>query len=201
MSTEQLNLAQSVVLHMGPLLERLSDDDFYDFCQRNRELRIESTRDGDLVIMPPTGGETGHRNALVTAQLVNWSLADGTGLAFDSSTGFRLLNGAKRSPDCAWVARKRWDELSAVQRAQFPPLAPDFVLEIRSSSDPLADLLAKMAEYIETGVRLGWLLDPDAKQAWVYRPGAEPLALDGPAELDGGDVLPGFKLQLAPLWG
>lgn len=200
MSTEQLPAAESVVLHMGLLIERLSDDDFYDFCQRNRDLRIESTRDGDLIIKPPAGGETGYRNALVTAQLVNWSLADGTGLAFDSSTGFRLPDGAKRSPDGAWIARERWNELSDEQRAKFPPLAPDFVVEIRSTSDPLSDLMRKMAEYIENGVRLGWLLDPAAKKVWIYRPAAEPLELDRPEELDGGDVLPGFRLKLALLW-
>jgi Uma2 family endonuclease len=200
MSADQLGAVESIVLHMGAILDRLSDDEFYDFCQRNRDLRIESTRDGDLIIMPPTGGETGHRNALVTAQLVNWSLADGTGLAFDSSTGFRLPNGAKRSPDSAWVSRQRWERLSKKQRTKFPPLAPDFVVEIRSTSDPLGDLKAKMAEYIENGVRLGWLVDPTARKVWVYRLESEPQELDAPDELDGGDVLPGFILKLTPLW-
>lgn len=129
------------------------------------------------------------------------SLSVGTGLAFDSSTGFRLPNGAKRSPDSAWVARERWDALSATQRAKFPPLAPDFVVEIRSTLDPLDDLQAKMEEYIENGVRLGWLLDTASRKVWVYRPGAEPLELDAPAELQAGEVLPGFTLKLAPLWG
>lgn len=200
MSINQLGAAESVVLHMGPLLGRLSEDEFYEFCLHNRELRIELTRDGDLIIMPPTGGETGRRNALLTAQLVNWSCLDASGLAFDSSTGFRLPNGAKRSPDSAWVSRERWEALSASQRAKFPPLAPDFVVEIHSTLDPLRDLQAKMAEYVENGVRLGWLLDPASRTVWVYRPDADPLELHAAEELEGGDVLPGFVLKLAPLW-
>ena len=200
MSTDQLGLAESIVLHMGPTLDRLSDDDFYEFCQLNRDLRIECTSDGDLIIMPPTGGETGWRNASVTAQLVVWGQADRSGLVFDSSTGFRLPNGAKRSPDGSWVSRTRWEKLSAEERAKFPPLAPDFVVELRSTSDPLAALKAKMNEYIENGTRLGWLIDPATRKAWVYRPGVETEELNSPLLLDGSPVLPGFVLQLDAIW-
>src|SRR5262245_56224334 len=135
MSTEWISITEPLVLHMGPTLARLSDDEFFEFCQLNRDLRIERTSDGDLIVMPPTGGDTGRQNAVVTAQLVVWSLADGSGVAFDSSTGFRLPNGAKRSPDSSWVSSKRWNRLSPAEKKTFPPLAPDFVVEIRSESD------------------------------------------------------------------
>lgn len=200
MPTDDLNAAESIVLHTGPTLARLTDDDFFEFCQLNRDLRIECTRDGDWIIMPPTGGETGWRSASVTAQLVVWSQSDQTGLVFDSSTGFRLPNGAKRSPDCAWISRARWKKLSAEERTKLPPLAPDFVVELRSTSDPLAVLMAKMDEYRENGVRLGWLIDPTTRKAWIYRPGVETEELNSPAALDASPVLPGFVLKLDAIW-
>lgn len=200
MPTDQLRGAESIVLHMGPALARLTDDDFFEFCQLNRDLRIECTRDGDVIIMPPTGGETGWRNASVTAQLVVWSQSDQSGLVFDSSTGFRLPNGAKRSPDAAWVSRARWEKLNEEERLKFPPLAPDFVVELRSTSDPLAGLMSKMDEYVENGVQLGWLIDPAARKAWVYRSGAAPQELNSPQALDASPVLPGFVLKLEAIW-
>jgi Uma2 family endonuclease len=200
MSTGWVTTSEPLVLHMGPTLARLSDDEFYEFCRLNSDLRLERTSDGDLIVMPPTGGETGRRNAVLTAQLVVWSLADGTGVAFDSSTGFRLPNGAKRSPDSSWVVLERWNELTEDDRAKFPPLAPDFVAEIRSKSDPLDDVQDKMREYVENGVRLGWLLDPETQRVWIYRPGIEAEVLESPQMVSGDPVLPGFVLKLDTIW-
>jgi Uma2 family endonuclease len=177
----------------------LSDDELFETCQLNRDLHIERTAEGELVIMPPTGGDTGRRNAIITARLLTWAERDGTGLAFDSSTGFILPNGAERSPDAAWIQRERWDALTAAQRSKFPPLCPDFVLELRSPSDGLAELQAKMEEYRENGARLGWLIDPDERCVHVYRVGSTVEVLRAPAALSGEPVLPGFTLDLAGL--
>src|SRR6185436_19135664 len=122
----------------------LSDDELFELCQVNRDLRIERTADGEIWVMPPTGGETGRQNSSLTAQLGRWSELDGSGVSFDSSTGFLLPNGAERSPDAAWVALARWQALSAEDRARFPPLCPDFVVELRSRSDEFGNLRAKM---------------------------------------------------------
>lgn len=151
--------SESVVLHFGPVLQRISDDEFFEFCQLNPEWRIELTSEGDLIIMPPTGGLTGQRNFALTRVFGNWVEQDGTGVGFDSSTGFTLPNGAKRSPDLAWVRRERWEALTPAEQAVFPPLCPDFVAELRSRSDSSKALQAKMEEYIENGAQLGWLFD------------------------------------------
>lgn len=193
-------LSSPLVLHLGQALLRLSDDEFYRFCQLHRDLRFERTRNGDLIVMPPTGGETGRRNTSLTAQLANWSDTDGRGVTFDSSTGFRLPLGGERSPDVSWVRQERWDALTPEQRKQFPPLAPDFVIELRSESDSLDELKAKMAEYIENGVRLGWLLDPSTRTAWIYTGDGEVRTLEAPETLSGEPVLPGFTLRLAKVW-
>ena len=193
-------LTSPLVLHFGEALVRLSDDEFFRFCQLHRDLRFERTRNGDLIIMPPTGGETGRRNTSLTVQLANWSDTDGTGVTFDSSTGFRLPLGGDRSPDASWIRRERWDALTAEQRKRFPPLAPDFVIELRSESDTLDDLKAKMSEYIENGVRLGWLLDPSTRIAWVYTGDGKITQVDAPESLSGDPVLPGFVLRLEPIW-
>lgn len=158
----------SLNLRMGGAL-RLSDDELFDLCARNRELRIERTAEGDLIVMTPAGGETAHRNAKITAALLMWADHDGTGIAFDSSAGFLLPNGAERSPDAAWVERSRWAALPPEGREKFVPLAPDFVVELRSRSDRLSVLQAKMEEYRDNGVRLGWLLDPEERRVHVYR--------------------------------
>src|SRR5437660_7008547 len=140
-----------VVLHFGSFVKRMSDHEFFEFCQQNQDWRIERTAEGDLIIMPPTGGKTGQRNAELTRLFGNWAETDGTGIVFDSSTEFRLPNGASRSPDVSWVRRSRWDALSQKEQEQFPPLCPDFVLELRSPSDSLAALKSKMEEYIQQG--------------------------------------------------
>lgn len=191
---------RALVLSLGPLRHRMTDEEFFDFCQANRGLRIERTSEGDLIVMSPSGGRTGNRNLKLGARLENWAEADGSGLAFDSSTGFILPNGAKRSPDLAWVSRSRWDGLTARQQEAFPPLCPDFVVELRSPTDDLSDLRAKMEEYVANGARLGWLIDPFEKKVYVYRPGEEVGVLDRPDRVSGDPLLPGLSLDLAPVW-
>ena len=184
-----------VVLQLQPALE-MNEEQFFAFCQQNRDWRIERTAEGELEVMPPTGGETGNRNAILTAQLTTWALQDGTGVAFDSSTGFNLPNGATRSPDASWVRRERLAELTDHQKSRFLPLCPDFVVELRSPSDPLAMVEAKMREYVENGARLGWLIAPEEQKVHRYRPEAPVEVLDDPRELSGEQILPGFVLDL-----
>ena len=179
----------------------LGDDDLFDLCAANRELRIERTSDGELVIMPPTGGETGRRNFELVGQFAAWVRKDGTGIGFDSSTGFFLLpNGAERAPDIAWVRTSRWEALSAAQRRKFPPLCPDFVIELRSASDALAAQQAKPEEYIACGACLGWLIDADEQRVYAYRPDRPLEVLDHVAELHGDPELPGLVLDLRSIW-
>lgn len=178
----------------------LTEEQFFQLCSHNRDLRFERNANGDLIIMPPTGGETGNRNAYLTQQVMNWSDSDGTGLVFDSSTGFRLPNNANRSPDVAWLPLERWNALTAAQKQRFIPLCPDFVIELRSPTDTATALRQKMAEYLDNGTRLGWLIDPIAGEAAIYRPNAEIEILNRPSNLSGEDVLPGFVLNLARIW-
>lgn len=189
-----------LVLHFGPVLGKMSEREFYEFCQLNKELRIELTGEGDLVIMPPTGGKTGRRNSKLTRRLTAWAEEDGTGQPFDSSTGFTLPNGAKRSPDFAWITNERWDALTESEQEEFPPLCPDFVVELRSRTDALAPLQKKMKEYIENGARLGWLLDPTRKKVYVYRPRAAVEILDDPKVVSGEPILRGFTLDVRAIW-
>lgn len=188
-----------LVLRLAPVIE-MSEEQFFQVCQLNRELRIERTSQGDLEIMPPTGGETGRVNFELTGLFSNWVHADGTGVGFDSSTGFTLPTGAKRSPDLAWVKRTRWEALSQQQRAVFPPLCPDFVMELRSPSDALETVKAKMEEYRDNGAALGWLIDPIEKKVYVYRPQAPVVCLDNPQTVSGDPVLPGFVLNVGTVW-
>ena len=153
---------EPLVLHFSPLLKKWSEQEFYEFCRLNPELSLELTSEGDLIIMPPTGGKTGKQNLKLSVRLGSWAEGDGTGEAFDSSTVFTLPNGAKRSPDLSWVRKERWNQLSEKEQEQFPPLCPDFVVELRSPSDTIRALQDKMQEYIENGAQLGWLIDPPA---------------------------------------
>src|SRR5437868_15508769 len=171
---------EPLVLHFQPVLKKLSEEEFFEFCHANSEWRIERTAEGDLINMPPTGGKTGIRNFKLIGQFFIWVEADGTGKGFDSSTIFSLPNGAQRSPDLAWVRNERWNRLTKKQREKFPPLCPDFVVELRSPSDSLRYLKSKMREYIENGVQLGWLIDPFEKKVYVYRPKSAVEALDNP---------------------
>jgi Uma2 family endonuclease len=188
-----------VVLHLHPVLN-LTDEQFFELCQINRDLRIERTATGELVIMPPTGTETGGRNFNLIGQLWVWVNQDGTGIGFDSSTGFTLPNGAERSPDAAWVKLERWNALSPEQQKKFAPICPEFVVELRSPSDNLEPLKTKMQEYIDNGALLGWLIDRKRQRVYVYRPGVSVECLDNPASVSGDPVLPGFVLDLSKIW-
>jgi Uma2 family endonuclease len=171
---------------------------FEQICQHNQDVQVELTASGKLVIMPPTGWETGNRNGRLTQRLFNWTDANGMGIAFDSSTGFILPNGANRSPDGAWVNRERLIALNPDPK-KFLPIAPDFVVELRSATDTLDSLRQKMAEYITNGVRLGWLIDPQNQQVEIYRQQQQVEVLRSPTHLSGEDVLPGFILDLAQI--
>lgn len=178
----------------------LGDDDLFDLCATNRSLRIERTADGELIIMAPTGGETGRRNFDLIVQFGTWAKRDGTGVGFDSSTGFLLPNGAERAPDLAWVHASRWSSLTEEQQRKFPPLCPDFVLELRSPTDTLADQQTKLEEYIACGAALGWLIDPDARRVYVYRRDRTVEVIENPIELQGDPELPGLRLDLRSIW-
>ena len=174
---------------------RLKDDEFIRLCRDNPDLRFELTADGELIVMSPTGSETGRRNSRIHLRLAQWAELDGTGVCFDSSAGFTLLGGAKRSPDASWALRERWDRLTAQEQEGLAPLCPDFVVELRSPSDRLNDIEDKMREYMLNGAKLGWLLDPIDGCAWIHRPEHPPECLLNPEELSGGDVLPGFRFN------
>lgn len=189
----------TLVLHLSPAIE-MTDDQFYDFCRINRDLRIERTAAGDLLIMPPAGGTTGNRNAEIVLQLQLWAKKDGQGMVFDSSTGFRLPNGAVRSPDASWVRRPRLARLSEDEKEKFLPLCPDFVIELRSPSDAIGALHEKMGEYLANGAHLGWLIDPKARRVFVYDSGVPRTELVNPARLSGDPLLPGFVLEMAEIW-
>ena len=178
----------------------MTDDQFFQLCQNNRELRFERNANGELIIMSPAGGETGNRNGRLNQQLFNWTDADGTGIAFDSSTGFKLPNGADRSPDASWIKLERWDALTDDEKQKFPPICPDFVIELLSPSDSLKTTQEKMKEYMDNGVRLGILINRKSRQVEIYRPGKEVEVLDSPATVSGEDVLKGFVLNLGMIW-
>ncbi len=179
---------------------QLTDKQFAQLCRENPELRLELTAKRELVIMPPTGSETGRCNGRITYLLVAWADKDGTGISFDSSTEFTLPNGAIRSPDASWVKRDKWQALTKDQREGFAPLCPDFVIELRSRTDLLSDLQAKMQEYIDNGARLGWLIDPIDKRVYVYRPSQPVEVWDDPVSVSGAPVLLGFELSMSELW-
>ena len=174
-----------------------TDDEFYAFCQENRDIQMERNKHGEIIIMSPTGGITGDKNGEIIAELKLWNRSARLGKAFDSSTGFKLPNGATRSPDTSWVMKSRWEALSLKERKKFPPLCPDFVVELMSESDGLKAAREKMDEWMENGCRLGWLFYPDEEKAYIYRPGQPPEALTGyDKTLSGEEVLPNFTFDL-----
>lgn len=177
----------------------LTDEQFFQVCQNNRDLRFERTASGELVIMPPTGGETSNRNFEIVVQLGIWNKQHNLGKGFDSSGGYILPNGAARSPDASWVLQERWEALTQQQRQKFLPLCPDFVVELCSPSDSVKQTQAKMQEYIDNGARLGWLIDAKARRVEIYRINQDVEILEQPATLSGEDVLPGFILDLKPV--
>ena len=193
---------QPLSLQLPPQLSlRVTPEQFAALAAANRELHLERSATGELIVSPPTGGNTGYRNSKLIYFLVRWIEEEGgNGKPFDSSTGFELPNGANRSPDAAWVSQARWDALSPAQQEGFIPLCPDFVVELRSKNDTLKDLRSKMAEYIENGAQLGWLIDPKNKRVEIYRPGQAVEVLTNPIALSGETVLPGFNLSLERVW-
>lgn len=178
---------------------KLTDDQFYQLCRENPDVKFERNAKGEIIVMPPTGGETGNFNIEIGADFVIWNRQTKLGVCFDSSTCFKLPNGANRSPDVAWIRKERWDALTPEQKKKFPPIAPDFVLELMSPSDNLADTQAKMREYVDSKVKLGWLINPQGKQVEIYRQSQPVEILDSPSELSGEDILPGFILDLKSL--
>lgn len=189
-----------IVLDMRDVVKKISDDEFEKFCRHNPDFEIEMTKEGELVIMPPTGGLTGNRNFSLIGYFFNWIEKDQSGVGFDSSTVFKLPNGAKRSPDLSWVKNERWEKLTDQEQEKFPPLCPDFVVELRSPSDSLKNLQNKMTEYIENGAALGWLIDPLEKKVHIYRPNAEIEITDDPKQVSGEPLLAGFVLNVKKIW-
>jgi Uma2 family endonuclease len=185
-----------VILHP----EAMTDDGFFDFCGMYPDFRIERTAEGEIVIMPGAGLETGRRNGKLTAQLIFWAEADGRGEGFDSSTEYILPSGAAMSPDGSWVANSQIAALTPEQKRKFPHLCPEFVVELMSPSDRLTRAQKKMREWIENGVQLGWLLDPDSRTAYIYRPGREPEILVGSDRIEGEGPVAGFVLDLKRIW-
>ncbi|MEG4579564.1 Uma2 family endonuclease [Microcoleus sp. MON1_C5] len=193
--------SQTIPLHSPlELTLELTDEQFFQLCIDNRDLRFERTATGELIIMPPASRDTGRRNADQSFQLEGWSRQNKhLGIAFDSSTGFKLPDGTDISPDAAWVRRDRWDALTPEQKEKFAPICPDFVVELRSTTDSLEKLRAKMKVYVKNGARLGWLLDRKNRKVEISRQGREVEILDAPATLSGEDVLPGFVLDLSDI--
>ncbi|MBD2353782.1 Uma2 family endonuclease [Tolypothrix sp. FACHB-123] len=185
----------TVVLNLEPIAH-LNDEQFYQLCLANKDLSLEMNAAGELIIVPPVGGESGNREADLITDLNNWNRQAKLGKVFSSSTIFTLPNGAKRSPDAAWVKLERWEALTIEQRKKFPPLVPDFVIELRSETDSLKPLQQKMQEYIDNGLRLGWLINPQDATVEIYRLNQFVEVVQMPAILSGEDVLPGFELQV-----
>ena len=199
MAVTTANETNSIRLQISPVIS-LNEDRFFDFCQLNSHLRIERTSTGELIIISPAGSETGNRNAKLIQQLANWTDRDGTGIEFDSSAGFILSNGATRSPDASWIKLNRWNALSDEQKTKFAPICPNFVVEVRSPSDILELLKDKMQEYIDNGASLGWLIDRQNRQVYIYQPNKDVRILNNPASVSGNSLLPNFDLDLTKIW-
>jgi Uma2 family endonuclease len=193
-ATQTIPLAVNLPTALSMTLQQ-----FYEFCQANPDLRIERTADGEVIVMSPAFSDTGNRNFNISVQLGVWAEQDGTGVGFDSSAGFTLPNGATRSPDAAWIQNDRWNALSKDEQASFAPICPDFVIELRSSSDTIASL-QKMQEYIDNGARLGFLIDRQNRAVHLYRGDREVEVLEHPETVSGDPELPGFALKMAKIW-
>jgi Uma2 family endonuclease len=185
----------AITLDLHSIID-LTDEQFYQLARANPDIKLERNAEGKLIVMPPTGGNTGRRNADLTCDLTIWNRQTNLGVVFDSSTEFNLPNGGNRSPDAAWVRLDRWNALSEEEQETFPPICPDFVIELRSRTDNLTPLQNKMQEYLNSGLKLGWLLDPQNKRVEIYRQGQPKQVLQSPTTLSGEDVLPGFVLDL-----
>lgn len=197
--TQTIEKTIPLVLQMSPAIE-MTEEQFFTFCQQNRDYRISRTATGEIIIMSPTGSETGNRNLKLSQQLANWTDKNKTGIAFDSSAGFILPNGAIKSADAAWMKLEKWEAIAPDKQQKFAPVCPDFVVELRSASDNLQPLKDKLQEYIDNGASLGWLIDRKNRQIYIYRPNLEVECLDNPATVSGQSVLPGFVLDLGTIW-
>jgi Uma2 family endonuclease len=188
-----------VSLNISDVRLQVTPEQFDRLCELNPDLRLEINRDGELIVMPPTGGDTGERNSNLNADIVIWNRQTALGRVFDSSTGynFTAIGGKNPSPDVSWVERSR---LEGVDTSGLIPVVPDFAIELRSKTDSIKDVRAKMEEYRRVGVRLGWLLDPQKRQVEIYRPGQDVEILEAPKTLSGEDVLPGFVLDLRSIF-
>ncbi|WP_309739924.1 Uma2 family endonuclease [Chamaesiphon sp. OTE_20_metabat_361] len=199
---------QPLLLDVRSITLRVTHEEFEKLCQDNPERSFELTASGELIVMPPVGGESGSYESELGIDLGNWNRQTRLGKTFSSSTVFVLPNGAQRSPDAAWVELSRWEALTPEQRKKFPPLAPDFVIELRSATDRLSPLREKMEEYKANGVRLGLLIvggaslkeNPQNRQVEIYRPGREPESLTSPTSIDCSEVMPDFILSLSEIW-
>jgi len=189
----------TVTLNLRPIIE-MSDEQFYQLCRANPDFKFERNAKGELIVVSPTGGETGNFNVEIAADFVNWNRWTKLGKVFDSSTCFKLPNGANRSPDVAWIKQERWNALTPKQKEKFPPIAPDFVLELMSPTDSLKVTQEKMQEYMDNQIKLGWLINPKTRLVEIYRQGHEVEVLQSPPTLSGEEVLPGFVLTLSLLW-
>lgn len=192
-------MMDTITLDLAPFIQ-MTDDQFFELCQHHRDYRFERSAAGALIIMSPAGGETSRRNSDLTTQLSLWNKKSKLGIVFDSSGGFKLPNGADRSPDASWLKLERWQALMPEERQKFLPLCPDFVVELRSPSDSLTKLQEKMQEYMSNGAQLGWLIDPQSQQVEIYRPGQSPEGLTSPSVLWGEEVLPNFELDLSDIF-
>jgi len=189
----------AITLNLNAVVE-LTKEEFYQLCQQNSDLRLERNAQGEIIIMPPTGGETGKRNSILLVQLWLWNEQTQLGEVFDSSTGFSLPKGGDRSPDISWVKKSKWEALTPQQKEKFVPLCPDFLIELISPSDNLKNTQDKMQEYLNNGNRLGWLINRQQKQVEIDRPEQVVETLQSPSTLSGEDVLPGFTLNLQRIW-
>ena len=193
-------LSSPIVLRMPPEMQ-MTDDEFFEFCQLNRNLRIERSQQGEILLLTLVGGISSNRNAIFTGELGIWAKGDGTGIAFASCTGFTLSLGSVRSPDASWIKLERWNALSKAQQEKFAPICPDFVVELRPDFEDLKPLQEKMQEYMrEPRVQLGWLIDRKNRRVYIYRPGLPEECLENPATVSGDPVLPGFVLNMSKIW-
>jgi len=194
------NLESFVGQHFSFFIGEISDKQFEKLCSKNRDFKIEQTAEGELIIMPPTLPDSGWRKSELNTDVTIWNRKTKAGIVFDSSTYFTMPNGARRSPDVAWIKREKWESLSEKKRQEDSKFVPDFVIELRSSTDPIKVLQAKMREYIENGVKLGWLIDPKNRKVYVYRANREVESLKNPETLSGEDVLIGFELNVQEIF-
>ncbi|BAZ81956.1 Uma2 family endonuclease [Sphaerospermopsis kisseleviana CS-549] len=194
-------MLSSPIVFQLPSSVKMTDEQFFDFCQINRNLRIERNKFGEISIMSPAGSETGNREINILGQLWVWTEKDGTGIAFSSSTGFKLSTSAERSPDASWIKLERWNTLTPEQQKKFAPICPDFIIELRSASDNLQPLKEKMVEYMEEpGIQLGLLIDRKHRRVYIYRPGQPVECLENPETVNCDPILPGFVLNMAKIW-